>query len=154
MKKEHLRSLILVIVILSISGGALLVQHMYGKRSSVLRVHVEVEGNCILDVPITEDGTYVVREGTLTVEPEKSRETVETVETSGTVETAETSKTDGNINVIAIEDGSVSVTEANCSNHICVKTGNISKSGETICCLPHRLIITLTGNGEVDGFAY
>ena len=38
---------------------------------------------------------------------------------------------------------------ANCNDALCVKQGNISKVGQTIICLPHKLIIEIKGD-ELD----
>jgi len=46
-------------------------------------------------------------------------------------------------NRMYINDGHVEVTEADCADHICEKTGRISEKGEVICCLPHKLIIEI-----------
>ncbi|MDO5382390.1 MAG: NusG domain II-containing protein [Eubacteriales bacterium] len=57
----------------------------------------------------------------------------------------------GGYNVVVIEDGKVSMYEADCPDKLCVKTGNISKTGETIVCLPHRIVVEIKGNDrEVD----
>lgn len=48
-------------------------------------------------------------------------------------------------NVIRITPHGVSVTEADCPDQVCVKQGEIAASGESIICLPHRLVIRLTG---------
>ncbi len=47
-------------------------------------------------------------------------------------------------NTIVIEDGSAYVTDADCPDKICEEMGRISKSGETIVCLPHKLIIEIS----------
>ena len=61
----------------------------------------------------------------------------------------------GGFNVIRVEDGAVSVSEANCSNQTCVHTGSVSRPGEVIACLPHKLIISIESrDGEVDALAY
>ena len=61
-------------------------------------------------------------------------------------------------NVITIEDGAVSVTEADCGNQVCVNTGAIRDAGLMIVCLPHRLsveIVTADGSEtEYDAIAY
>lgn len=49
----------------------------------------------------------------------------------------------GQENVIDIKDGQVSVTFATCPDQICVHQGAISKKGETIVCLPHKLVIEI-----------
>ena len=46
-------------------------------------------------------------------------------------------------NVMLISNGYVQVTEADCADHICERTGCISQKGEVICCLPHKLIIEI-----------
>lgn len=64
--------------------------------------------------------------------------------------------TPGGYNIITIHDGSVSVTEADCGNQICVQTGQIHKNGQIISCLPHGLIIKVVSDQdkEVDTIAY
>ena len=54
----------------------------------------------------------------------------------------------GGINIVQIKDRQVSVTEADCPDKICVKHSAISKVGETIVCLPHRLVVEIGGGDE------
>lgn len=51
-------------------------------------------------------------------------------------------------NIVRIAGGAVSVIEANCGDHTCVRTGAVSREGETIVCLPHRLVIRIEGGGD------
>ncbi len=46
-------------------------------------------------------------------------------------------------NVFTIKDGVVQMTSANCPDSTCVHTGSISRVGETIVCLPHRLVLKI-----------
>lgn len=46
-------------------------------------------------------------------------------------------------NTIVIDDSAIAVTDADCPDRICVKTGPIRKKGEVIACLPHRLLIEI-----------
>ena len=48
-------------------------------------------------------------------------------------------------NKIAIENESIAVIESDCHDHICEQPGYISKPGENISCLPHRLYIEVRG---------
>ena len=50
----------------------------------------------------------------------------------------------GGFNTLHIRDGEAWVTDANCPDGICEKAGHISRPGEVIVCMPHRLIITVT----------
>lgn len=52
---------------------------------------------------------------------------------------------DGGTNNVVIENGTVYMTEADCPDKICVNTGKISKIGETIVCLPHRVVVEIQG---------
>lgn len=58
-------------------------------------------------------------------------------------------------NTVVIEGGGVSVTAADCPDHVCVKQGAIRYDGESIVCLPHKLVVTVTGgqSGALDAVA-
>ena len=62
--------------------------------------------------------------------------------------TYELSGYDGGYNTLVIEDGVAYLTEADCPDKLCVKQGKVSKVGETIVCLPHRIVIEVVGEGE------
>lgn len=48
-------------------------------------------------------------------------------------------------NTVAVEDGRVCVSYADCPDRVCVRTGWVRYDGEMIVCLPHRLIVTVIG---------
>ena len=57
-------------------------------------------------------------------------------------------------NTVLVERGRICVSEADCPDQICVKQGWISDGTVPIVCLPHRLVIEITGDGgDVDGAA-
>lgn len=56
-----------------------------------------------------------------------------------------------NYNIVEISGGSVSVTKASCKNQVCVRHGKISHTGESIVCLPNRLVVTIEGGGKEGG---
>ena len=62
--------------------------------------------------------------------------------------TYELSGYEGGYNTLVIEDGVAYLTEADCPDKLCVKQGKVSKVGETIVCLPHRIVIEVVGEGE------
>ncbi len=49
-------------------------------------------------------------------------------------------------NVIQISGGAVSVTDADCPDKVCVKTGALSDGVIPIVCLPHRLEVKVTAD--------
>ena len=54
-------------------------------------------------------------------------------------------------NLIEIGDEKIRVIEADCPDKVDVKQGYISKIGETIICLPNRMVIEIKGNDRDDG---
>lgn len=53
-------------------------------------------------------------------------------------------------NVVNIEGGAVSITGSSCKNLVCVRHESISKSGQSIVCLPNRLIVTIENKSGGD----
>ncbi|MDO4556602.1 MAG: NusG domain II-containing protein [Lachnospiraceae bacterium] len=62
-------------------------------------------------------------------------------------------ETERGTNVLVIKDGEANMTEADCPDKLCVQQKAISKNGETIVCLPHKVVVEIK-NGEesqIDG---
>lgn len=55
----------------------------------------------------------------------------------------------GGINRIVVSEGWVYMSYADCPDELCVHTGRIRNTGETIVCLPHRVVIEIKGGEEV-----
>lgn len=56
-------------------------------------------------------------------------------------------------NVLQIADGAARITDANCGDHTCMRTGAVAREGEVIVCLPHRLTVRIEdgANAGLDG---
>lgn len=52
-------------------------------------------------------------------------------------------KTEHGENMLLISDGKIKVTAADCPDHYCVDHVAIDSTGETIVCLPHRVVIEI-----------
>ena len=52
------------------------------------------------------------------------------------------------VNKITIKDGQVFMKEADCPDQYCVKHRTISKTNETIVCLPHKLVVEVLAQGD------
>ena len=53
---------------------------------------------------------------------------------------------DGRIaNIIVIENGSAHMKDADCPDRLCMRQGSIDHDGQTIICLPHKLVVEVTG---------
>src|SRR3712207_4472820 len=59
-------------------------------------------------------------------------------------------KSGGIDNVISIHDGGVEMIHANCPDKVCVKTGFISKPGQSIVCIPHKINIKIVSDDSSD----
>ncbi|KAB7584148.1 NusG domain II-containing protein [Enterococcus faecium] len=62
----------------------------------------------------------------------------------------------GDYNLIEIDGDRVRIKEADCDDQICVRRGWATKNGETIVCLPHKLVIEVrsTDGGDEDSLIY
>ena len=52
---------------------------------------------------------------------------------------------DGTFNVLEIADGYAQISEASCPDQICVKHNHIRYTGETIVCLPNKVVVSVEG---------
>ena len=62
---------------------------------------------------------------------------------------------DNGYNIIRIKDKKAKIKESDCSNQTCVNMGTISKDGQTLICLPHKVEVTIVSDdkSEVDVIA-
>lgn len=56
-----------------------------------------------------------------------------------------------NLNRLVITDGKALMETATCPDGICVFHKSIFRDGESIVCLPNRVVITVTREGSTDG---
>ena len=62
-------------------------------------------------------------------------------------------------NILTIQDGVADMTDADCPDHLCVKQKPISHAGETLVCLPHKVVVKVINNTDdaenvPDGIAH
>ncbi|MCM1252590.1 MAG: NusG domain II-containing protein [Clostridium sp.] len=59
-------------------------------------------------------------------------------------------------NILVCQNGEARMLKADCSDQICVHHYPVSASGENIICLPHKIVLAVTGDkiSELDGVAY
>lgn len=72
------------------------------------------------------------------------------VNTEVTITTGENNE---HINVLTIKDGKAYISEANCPDGICAETRAAQYVGETIVCLPHKVVIEIVAentDSEID----
>lgn len=61
----------------------------------------------------------------------------------------------GGENTLVIRDGEADIISASCPDGVCVRHRAVSRDGESIICLPNRVVVTIRGGeeGDVDGVA-
>lgn len=59
-----------------------------------------------------------------------------------------TIKINGGTNVLKIRNGSADMTEADCPDKLCVNQKAISKNGESIICLPNKVVVTIESSED------
>lgn len=58
-------------------------------------------------------------------------------------------------NTLEVKDGYAKMIDSNCPDHLCEQQHRISKKGETIICLPNKVIVEVQSEEEpeIDGVA-
>lgn len=62
----------------------------------------------------------------------------------------------GGTNTLCIKNGQASITEADCPDKLCVHQASIQHNGESLVCLPHKVIVKVTADAsdeDLDGIA-
>ncbi len=54
------------------------------------------------------------------------------------------------VNHLVIKEGYAYLKDADCPDKLCVKMGRINKEGQSIICLPHKVVIEIKGGEEND----
>ena len=63
---------------------------------------------------------------------------------------------EGGYNLLFISGGEASISDADCPDGLCVRQRAVDRNGESIICLPHKLVIQITAGKEreLDAFIY
>ena len=96
----------------------------------------------IINFAVKKDGSYAVIK--------VDGKVIKTLDLNSGETTIEVNGYQGGVNKVVINDGKVSMTEADCPDELCVKTGKISRVGETIVCLPPRVVVEIKGSQDDD----
>lgn len=120
--KRYKSDIILISIVLLIGIFALAFQYMSMKTGRTVKVYIE--GQEVKRFSLDEDTEYKI---------------VVVSDSEGQSDDADYEE----YNILVIESGKAYVSEADCHEQICVKHNAISKTGETIVCLPHSLVIEI-----------
>ena len=59
-------------------------------------------------------------------------------------------KTKNGVNIIKIKDNKIGIIDADCPDKVCMNPEYIEKAGESLVCLPHKVMIEIKGSTEDD----
>ncbi len=131
--------LFIVLVIIGLAASAALTLS-HGEAGSGAKVIIESGGDLYARYPLAEDRTVIVPA------PKQNAVDAPAADPDNTA-----SAQYDYYNVVVISGGTVSVTEASCKNQVCVKHGAISRPGESIVCLPNRMVVRIENSSEEGG---
>lgn len=120
--KKLVTEIIIISVVLTISISLLLVYNLTAKNGNTATVFVD--GTKVAEYSLTKDGEYLIN------------------------------GYNGGTNLLVIEDGKAYMKEASCPQEAgsgaCVHQGKKSRVGEVITCIPNKVVVEITGDGEGD----
>jgi len=113
--KKSKKDIIFIAALVLLAGVALLLQHSFRQKGSVVVVYLD--GEITASYPLSAAQEILLQSG------------------SGS-------------NRLIIRDNKAFIVEADCPDQLCVRQGAISHTGETLVCLPHRLVVEISGAEE------
>ncbi len=137
------------ILALAFLGLLFLQQH----REKGSYMEVSYDGTVLGKISLSgqEETYYLLTDGALQkLEKEKDMEW-----TARLAQIEEENRT-GNYNIFMCKSGEVSMIKSNCPDLLCVHHYPVKAAGENIICLPHKVVIAITGEKgkELDGVVY
>jgi hypothetical protein len=60
-------------------------------------------------------------------------------------------ETDHGVNILKVHDHGIEMYDADCHDKVCISFGFVERTGGTIVCLPHKLMVEVEGPAEEDG---
>ena len=57
---------------------------------------------------------------------------------------------DGAYNILVIKDGEAAVLDASCPDKLCMHQGKIRYDGQSIICLPNKVVVEIVGGGQSE----
>ena len=119
--KQLFRKNDLILLVVIAAVGCIIAATVYLSSAGGSFVQVSVSGNITETLPLNTDTELEIKG-----------------ESSGTC-------------LLVIENGEAYVKSADCPDGTCVKTGRISKNGQSIICLPNKIVIMVVNENDEDG---
>ena len=100
--------------------GLIMSSLIFFHRQDGRQAVVRVDGQIVAQLPLAQDARYPV-------------------EFEGAV-----------TNVLVIQDGAVRMEEADCPDHLCIHRGAIRYAGDSIVCLPNKVVVEISGEDALN----
>ena len=110
----------LLLIAVLLITGTIMSSLIFFNRQDGRQVVVRVDGQIVAQLPLAQDARYPI-------------------ESEGIV-----------TNVLAIHDGAVRMAEADCPDHLCVHRGAIRYVGDSIICLPNKVVAEISGTDALN----
>ncbi len=118
-KKRYDLLLLGALVLVGLALTAFVLLSRMNSTSDGLTVTIRQDNEVVATLPLDEDATYAVQ-----------------------------GEDGGTTNLVVIEDGTVHMEEADCPDQLCVKQGKIRYAGDSLICLPNRVVVEISGEDE------
>ncbi len=115
LEKKKSIRLDIIIIALFLAVGVIIALVLFLGQHKGATVKVSVDGNTIKTFPLDTDTTYEIH------------------------------GIDGGTNLLVIKDKKAYIEEASCPDGLCINMGKIESSGQSIVCLPNRVVVSIEG---------
>lgn len=142
--KEYIRKADIILFIVLVAAGlaaSALLAVSHADAGAGAKVVIESGGKLFAEYPLSEDTELVVPapQGVSYSDPK-----------SAPADAGDECTQYRYFNIVRISGGRVTVSAASCRNQVCTKHRGISKTGESLVCLPNRLVVTIKGGDGYD----
>ena len=120
MDMKHFSRGDLKLIAVLLLAGLILIAFLTFNRQDGRQVIVRVDGQAVARLPLSQDARYPV-------------------EIAGAV-----------TKVLVIQDGAARMEEADCPDHLCIRRGAIRYAGDSIICLPNRVVAEISGTDALN----
>lgn len=114
---------------------------------------VSYDGVVLMKIPLSQAETMYYL-----LTPDESSVSIQEFSETAWRETSQTeiALTEDFYNIMLYRDGEVQMIDSSCPDLICVHHRAVCSVGESIICLPHKIVIEVVGEGErdLDGVVY
>ena len=148
MKKADI---VFLFVILAFAFFGLLFLQQHREKGSYMEVSYDGAVLGKISISEQEEAYYLLTNGTM-----QKLVKEEDMEWTAQIAQIEEENQTGNYNIFMCRNGEVRMIKSNCPDLLCVHHYPVKTAGENIICLPHKVVIAITGEKgkELDGVVY